>query len=124
MKCSYLAQGRMDLGEVSKHMAQSMSKPREADLDQCKRLARYLIGRLRAILVYKAQPMREAVSVETDSDWAQCPLTRKSTSGLLAALGDHCIKTQAVLQSLITLSVAESEYYAQVKGAALGISLC
>ena len=68
--------------------------------------------------------MPEAADVETDSDWAQCPLTRKSTSGLLAALGDHCIKTQSTLQSLITLSVAEPEYYAQVKGAALGISLC
>eukprot|EP00973_Karenia_brevis_P073113 10155487-Karenia_brevis.AAC.1 len=37
--------------------------------------------------------------------------------------GKHCIKCSSGLQSTVSLSVGESEYYAGVKGAAVGLQL-
>ena len=45
-----------------------------------KRLGRYFLGRPRFVFKY---PFQEADSVDcySDTDWAGCPKTRKSTSG-------------------------------------------
>ena len=58
-----------------------------------------------------------------DSDWAGDHETRRSTSGGLIMLGDHCIKTWSTTQSSIALSSCEAEYYALVEGAsrAMGV---
>ena len=51
----------------------------------------------------------------SDSDWAGCIETRKSTSGGVVMHGDHCIKTWSSTQDVIALSSGEAEYYALVK---------
>ena len=53
-----------------------------------------------------------------DSDHAGCLLTRRSTTGEAVWFGSHCLGHSARMQSTISLNVAESEYYALVKGAA------
>ena len=60
--------------------------------------------------------MPKELQVYTDTDYAGCPRTRKSTSGGLGYFGDHPIKTWSTTQSLVTLSSGEAEYYAAVKG--------
>ena len=123
MRIVLLAQDRGDLAEASKFLAQRMKTPRGFCWQQLKRVARYLVGRPAARLWYRAQKWHGIVTGFTDSDWASCPLTRKSTSGLAAFLGDHCVRTSSTLQSLTTLSVAESEFYALIKGAAFLLGL-
>eukprot|EP00973_Karenia_brevis_P025504 3520115-Karenia_brevis.AAC.1 len=61
--------------------------------------------------------------VYSDSDHAGCKRTRRSTSGTVVMFGMHCIKCSSGLQSTVSLSVGESEYYAGVKGAAVGLQL-
>ena len=123
MRARYLAQDRCDLGESAKALAQEMASPTQPSWDRAKRLARYLLGRPRARLRYRRQTFPNEIRVMEDSDWASCPITRKSISGCMVFVGSHMIKSSSTLQSLTTLSVGESEYYALVKGAVVGISV-
>ena len=62
----------------------------------------------------------------SDTDWAGCPKTRKSTSGGCLMLGGHLIKSWSSTQPSISLSSGEAEYYGVVKaaGIALGATAC
>ena len=56
------------------------------------------------------------ISTWTDSDHAGCKLSRKSTSGGVWMLGDHCIKTWSASQGPYALSSAEAEFYVMIEG--------
>ena len=51
----------------------------------------------------------------SDSDWAGCKATMKSTSGGIVMIGCHLIKSWSSTQKSITLSSAEAELIAAVK---------
>ena len=51
----------------------------------------------------------------SDSDWAGCKRTAKSTSGGAVMVGGHCVKTWSATQKSITLSSGEAELVAAVK---------
>jgi hypothetical protein len=101
-----------------------MSAPREGDWMNLKRLARYLVHRPRLVKEYKWQREGAVIDVHSDSNWAGCKSTRKSTSGGVVTVGLHCVKTWSKTQSTIALSSAEAELYAIVKGVceAIGIA--
>jgi len=61
------------------------------------------------------------VDTYSDTDWAGCLKTRKSTSGGCLMLGTHLIKSWSSTQSSISLSSGEAEFYGVVK--ASGVSL-
>ena len=67
--------------------------------------------------------MYKRLDVYVDSDHAGCLKTRKSTSGTVVMLGAHCCKASSGLQSTISLSSGESEYYGIVRGSAIGLSV-
>ena len=51
----------------------------------------------------------------SDSDWAGCRITGKSTSGGVVMIGTHFIKGWARTQNHVTMSSAEAELIALVK---------
>ena len=57
----------------------------------------------------------EQMTTWTDSDWAGCVTTRRSTSGGIISHGTHFIKAWARTQAVVALSSAEAELYASVK---------
>ena len=63
------------------------------------------------------------IEVYVDSDYAGDPISRKSTTGLVAMLGGHEVKGSSTLQSLTALSVGEAEFYAVVKGGAVSLMI-
>ena len=63
------------------------------------------------------------VTTYTDSDWAGCVKTARSTSGGILTMGEHVIKTYAKQQKVIALSSAEAELYAMVAASAESIAL-
>ena len=73
--------------------------------------------------LYRWQDRDPLVSVYSDSNWAGCLKTRKSTSGACIYHGEHLIRSYAKTQSLISLSSAEAELYATTMAAseALGV---
>ena len=70
------------------------------------------------------QPHCDILDIYTDSDWAGCRKSRKSTSGGCILRGDHCLKTWSKTQAIVAKSSAEAELYEVVRGAteALGMS--
>ena len=123
MRLSYLAQDRLDLAETAKQLAQRMSEPREFDFIPLKRAARYLVGKPKAALRFRREKHVDKITVFVDSDFAGDPLSRKSTTGLVAHIGNHTVKSGSTLQSLTTLSVGEADIYAVVKGGQVGLCL-
>ena len=77
----------------------------------------------RVVIKYKYQKLPWKVTVWSDSDFAGCQRTRRSTSGGVVMFGGHCLKTYASTQPLIALSVGEAEYYAIVKGGCTGLGM-
>ena len=59
----------------------------------------------------------EQISTYSDSDWAGCKRTARSTSGGIVLRGEHHIKSWSVTQKRVTLSSAEAELGALVKAA-------
>ena len=83
-----------------------------------KRLARYLITHPRTILQYPWQGRENEMEGFSDSDWAGCRRSGKSTSGGVIKIGEHFIKGWSKTQASITLSSAEAELVAICKLAA------
>ena len=85
-----------------------------------KRVGRFIEGHRRVIFKY---PFQEAEKIDTysDTDWAGCLRTRKSTSGGLLMLGRHLIKSWSSTQGPVSLSSGEAEFYGVVKAA--GVTL-
>ena len=99
LRLSCLVQDRLDLAETAKHLAQRMSEPREFDFVPLKRAARYLVGKPKSSAeISKTEACRHDHSV--DSDFAADPVSRKSTTGLVAQIGNHAVKSGSTLQSL------------------------
>ena len=80
-----------------------------------KRLGRYLVGRPRAVIRYDTQGEQDRLTGFSDSDWAGCKRTAKSTSGGIIMCGSHMIKSWSSTQKSITLSSGEAELVAAVK---------
>ena len=118
-RANYLAQDRPDIQYAVKEISRRMSSPSKQDWHLLKRLARYLAGCPRAVLTYHWQESSgQSLEVHTDSDWAGCKSTSRSTSGGSVQLGWHFIKSWSSTQAVVALSSAEAELYALVKGAA------
>ena len=118
-RSNFLAQDRADVQFAVKEVARRMATPREGDWALLKRLARYLVGAPRAVYGYGWQTDGETNNLDTyvDSDWGGCKGTRRSTSGGVIMNGYHVLKTWSSTQATVSLSSAEAELYALVKGA-------
>lgn len=119
-RTNYLGIDRPDVQYASKEASRRMSAPRAVDGERLIRIARYLSDparqRVRQVFAWRAwEPVLE---VWTDSDWAGCRETRKSTSGGVVCASGHVVKTWSVSQKGVALSSAEAELYAANKGAA------
>jgi len=120
---NYLAQGRADIQYACKEASRRMASPREADQLMPTRTARYLIGapRFKQKFLWQDEPAN--ADAYTDSDWAGCRSTCRSTSGGALKLGKHCLETWSSTQATVALSSAEAELYALTKGASQVLGL-
>ena len=100
-----------------------MAKPTQGDLIRLKRLIRHLVKYPRVVFEYPHRVMPKSILVYSDSDWAGCVRTRKSTQGGACMLGGCCIKSWSSTQSVIATSSAEAEYYGIVKAASVGLGI-
>ena len=123
MRAACLAQDRVDLSECTKNLARFMQSPHDAAWQALKRLGRYLKKYPCVVREFPLQKLSSKLKICTDSDHAGCAATRKSTTGLVALLGQHCIRHGSNMQSTIALSSGESEFYALVKASSTGLGL-
>ena len=80
-RLNYMTVDRADCQYATKELARAMANPTVKDAEKGKRIARYLLGRPRAALVFAWQPETDELGIYSDSDWAGCVGTRRSTSG-------------------------------------------
>ena len=121
-RANYVSLDRPDCQFAAKEICRSMASPTAASRDALVRLAQYLTTHRRWIWRFPFQG-EGALAVYTDTDWAGCPITRKSTNGGCVFLGDPLIKTWSSTQNSVALSPGEAEYYGIVKGASEGLGL-
>jgi hypothetical protein len=86
-RCNYLSQDRSDIQYAVKELCRSMSRPTVEDWVKLKHLAKYLKDKTRYRTVYRYQGPVNKVTVYTDTDYAGCHKTRKSTSGGILQVG-------------------------------------
>ena len=122
-RVNYMALDRLDLGYAAKEVSRSMAVPREEDFVKMKRVIRYLKGAPKVINVFKWQDPQDKIVCYTDSDWAGCHKTRKSTSGGIIMSGSHVIHHWSSTQATTALSSAEAELNAIVKASVEAIGI-
>ena len=91
-RANYLAADRTDIMYAVKEMCRSMAAPTVGSWKKLKRLGRYLQGQPRLTTKYAWQGEEQQVIGYSDSDWAGCRVTGKSTSGGVIMIGSHFIK--------------------------------
>ena len=94
-----------------------MQQPNTKHMQALKLLVRFLKGSPRCLVVYARQAEQLVVNVYSDSDWAGCTKTRRSTSSSYVMLGDHLIVSSATTQNVVATSSGEAEFYALTKSA-------
>ena len=114
MRAAYLSQDRPDISHTVKDLARGMVNPTEAKWSDLKRLGRFLKKYPGFTQIFAEQRMPNSIRVQVDSGHAGCAVTRRSTTGMMA-LFEHASN----VQSTISLSTGESEYYALVKGGSI-----
>ncbi len=117
-RLNYIASDRPDIQFAVKEAARNMSAPKNRDWPAVKRIGKYLKGRPRLVLKYHWQGQASTVVTYTDSDWAGCVKTGKSTSGGLVTIGGHLVKSYSRQQKTVALSSAEAELHAMVAASA------
>ena len=122
-RLNYLCQDRPDIRFATMHACRAMASPKKSDLACLKRIGRFLKHRPRAACLYSWQREEDKIDVYSDSDWAGCRESRKSTTGGCIMRGMHCLKAWCKRQTVIALSSAEAELYAALKGAMEGLGM-
>ena len=105
---------------ASKEVCRFMATPTDHSWTALKRVCRYLRGAPRLVYTYPVQSVK-SLEVYTDTDWAGCPRTRKSTSGGSVMLGTRTVKHWSSTQSSTALSSGEAGFNGVVRGSGQGL---
>lgn len=122
-RANYLALDRCDIQYSTKELCRGMAKPTVGDMKKLKRLGRYLLGVPRVVSEFKFQGACHEFTAHSDSDWAGCRRTARSTSSRVIKRGAHLVKSWSLTQKFVTLSSAEAELMAAVKATAETIGM-
>ena len=110
-KLQFASPRRPDILYVLKELGRQLQRPRECDWKLLKHLTRYLQGTRDLALVMQFNGDTSRVIGQSDSDWAGCRSTRKSTTCGIVTWAGIPVTMFSRTQSVIALSSPESEYY-------------
>ncbi|KAL5715327.1 hypothetical protein ACHQM5_017160 [Ranunculus cassubicifolius] len=107
----YLTFTRPDISYSVNYVCQFMHQPTQFHFQLVKRILRYLQG----TIDYGTRLLSDCplnLYAFSDSDWAGCPTTRRSTTGFCVYLGGNCLSWSAKKQHTVARSSTEAEYRA------------
>ena len=119
----YLSIDRRDIRYEVKELARHMKDPRECDLENFVMLGRYLLDKptfARVVTLNAESKASGVLTVDgfTDSDWAGCPDTRRSTDCTIVTVGGSVVIAHPQTQpGLPATSSGEAETRALSRGA-------
>ena len=111
----YLFATRPDICVAVIKLSMHLDKPTQRHWMQAKRVLRYLAGTVNKGVEYPKNVADFHLWAHTDSDWAGCKTTRRSTSGYAIFLDKGPICWRSKMQSIVALSTCEAEYIALVE---------
>jgi hypothetical protein len=105
---------RPDIAASVSILSQKVQNPRNVDLNEAKRVVRYLkeTKNLKLCLSSGGERLKENLFAYSDANWAEDRTDRKSNSGYYCTLNGGAIAWSCKKQDLIALSSCESEYIA------------
>lgn len=103
---------RPDIAASVAILSQRVKNPRDVDLNEAKRVVRYLKGTQHEKLRLSSSSNHEMLFAYSDSDWAENKFDRKSHSGFFCSMNGGTIGWSCKKQDLVALSSAEAEYVA------------
>ena len=103
---------RPDISTAVGIFSRYMQRPGKEHWIGIKRVLRYVKGTINHGLVFNDQNENFKLEAFSDSDWAGCVETRKSTSGNMCRLGNAIIAWKSKKQPIVALSSTEAEYIA------------
>ena len=123
-RANFMTLDRADTQYAVKEICRGMARPTVGHWRRLKRLGRYLRGRPRVVSLFRYQARGRVIDGYSDSDWAGCRRTARSTSGGATMPGSHEPKSWSATQKNVTLSSAEAELVAAVGvcGGCIGIT--
>ena len=108
----YFAQSlRPDVAYAANCLAQASNQPRERHWNAALYALRYLKGTAKLGIHYSASKGSQLVCY-SDSDYAGCHGSRKSTSGSMCMIAGGPVSWRSKKQSVVTLSTTEAEFRA------------
>ena len=119
----YLGPDRFDLQFATKELAQDMQTPSKLSMLRLRRFVRYLLGAADEGPFLSYQDEQNTVLVWTDGDWSGHAVTWKSTPAGAVQLESRTIELWSANQQVVSLSSAESEFYAIGSGCARGLTV-
>ena len=113
----WLISNRYDIFYAVKELSRNLTAPAHFDLAKLKHLLRYLRGTLSLVTVLRhhlqfAHGSSLDVNAYTDSGWAGCQRTRKSTSGTVIQILGCTLAALSRTQQTLARSSGEAELYA------------
>ncbi|XP_062080074.1 uncharacterized mitochondrial protein AtMg00810-like [Humulus lupulus] len=106
----YLTVTRPDLAHSVHVLSQFLQEPRQEHWEAALRVVRYLKGSPGQGILLRANSSL-SLTGWCDSDWAACPLTRRSLTGWLVFLGHSPISWKTKKQPTVARSSVEAEYH-------------
>ena len=122
MRLAYLSADRIEVQFASEELPRAMAEPATAVVEELKRCIRFLLKYPRCSQSFEREEIvPKQITCNSDSNFAGCLQSRKSTSSCNIFYGEHLLKSTSTTQAVVSLSSAEAEFYAAVKAAAAGI---
>ena len=112
---------RPDIQFAAKELARGLSRPQRRHTQGLRRAVRYLLHAPNLVWIHCKRKWPTRIRTWSDTDWAGCPVTRRSTSGACQSFGGHLWWTSSSTQTPISLPSGEAEFYGVIKASSRAI---
>lgn len=107
----YLTHTRPDINYPVQVLSQFMHAPKSSHMDMALKIVKYLKG-TPGLGIFMPSKKDFQLTAFCDSDWALCPMSRRSLTGFCIKLGGSLISWRTKKQATVSRSSSEAEYRA------------